>query len=155
MKRSAFTLVELIFTIVIIGVLAAVAVPKFKTLKESANVANTIKIVKDAESSVPSAAANWSDLENNTTYQLSDILNLTGKGIAYTAGSTPGVGDKYDINMSTSGTQNTVATITFNRTARTLDTRITCGNFPTTVEDNKCYEALGISSGNKDNNLTF
>lgn len=150
MKRNAFTLVELIFVIVIIGVLAAVAVPKFKNLKESASVNNIIKIVKDAESSSTSAAANWSDLENNTTYQLSDILQINGKNIAYIGNA--GINDHYDINASS--TSGAVATIYFNRTNRTIDTRIDCSKFPT-IEKNKCYEALGISSGTLDNNLTF
>ena len=151
MKRNAFTLVELIFAIVIIGVLAAVAIPKFKNLKESATVNNAIKMVKDAESSVPAAAANWSDLENNTTYELSDILQIKGKNISYTDNN--GAGDRYDINAS--ATSGAVATITFNRTNRTLDTRITCANFVSAVEDSKCFEAVGVTSGNSDSNITF
>lgn len=150
MKRNAFTLVELIFVIVIIGVLAAVAIPKFKNLKESATVNNAIKMVKDAESNVPAAAANWSDLENNTTYELSDILQIKGKNIGYTDNN--GAGDRYDINSSSSAT---VATITFNRANRTLDTRITCANFTSAIEDSKCFESVGITSGNLDTNLTF
>jgi len=100
---------------------------------------------------VPSAAVNWSDLENNTTYELGDILEINGKNIAYTDNN--GAGDKYDINAS--ATSGVVATITFNRTNRTLDTRITCGNFVSAVEKSKCYELVGVTSGNLDTNLTF
>lgn len=137
MKRNAFTLVELIFTIVIIGVLAAVAIPKFKSLKESANVANTIKIIKDAESSLPSAAANQADLENNTTFVLSDVLNLSGKNITYAS-------NKYTINNSANSA--TVATIKLNTTTRKIDTNITCNNFDLTVEQSKCTSSLGTAT---------
>lgn len=144
MKRSAFTLVELIFTIVIIGVLAAVAIPKFKSLKESANVANTIKIIKDAESSLPSAAANQADLENNTTFELEDILTLSGKNITYTT-------NKYTINNSANSA--TVATIMLNTTTRKIDANITCNNFSLTVEKSKCSDSLG--TGTYTNSLTY
>jgi len=39
MKRSAFTMIELIFVIVILGVLAAVALPKFEGIKKQADLA--------------------------------------------------------------------------------------------------------------------
>ncbi len=39
MQKSAFTVIELIFVIVILGILASVALPKFTGMKESADIA--------------------------------------------------------------------------------------------------------------------
>jgi len=46
MKKSGFTLIELIFVIVIIGLLASVAVPKFLATKKNAETANLPEIAK-------------------------------------------------------------------------------------------------------------
>ncbi|MDD2949915.1 MAG: prepilin-type N-terminal cleavage/methylation domain-containing protein, partial [Sulfuricurvum sp.] len=86
MKRNAFTLVELIFVIVIIGVLAAFAIPKYKNLKQSAEANAVIKTTTDTVSSAASAAVNKADLENQsltTTLQLSDLVTIKGKGWSY------------------------------------------------------------------------
>ncbi|MCX6073959.1 MAG: prepilin-type N-terminal cleavage/methylation domain-containing protein [Campylobacterales bacterium] len=39
MKRTAFTMIELVFVIVILGILAAVAIPKFAATRDDAQIA--------------------------------------------------------------------------------------------------------------------
>lgn len=51
MKRSGFTLIELIFVIVIIGILAGVAIPKFKDLRQNALVNNLVSVISDINGS--------------------------------------------------------------------------------------------------------
>ena len=76
MKRSGFSMIELVFVIVILGVLAAVAVPRFVTTRTDAQVAmarsdiaSTLKAIParvfaeniDPTASAPSGFSNWGD----------------------------------------------------------------------------------------------
>jgi len=97
MKRSAFTLVELIFVIVIIGVLAAVAVPKFTNLKQNAELTNVIQPLLDLNSSGGhSAYMNLTELSgiDPADINMSDLYKFTGKGWTVSGDSaTYSVGD--------------------------------------------------------------
>jgi prepilin-type N-terminal cleavage/methylation domain-containing protein len=145
--KKGFTLIELIFAIVIIGVLAAVAVPKFTNLKGNAEVNNIIKIAKDAESSVPSAAVNMSDLENNSTYVLSDILSLSGTGITYRRVDA-NIGE-YTVEEA-GGTGRDIVTITFDRANRTLNVNVDCSDFKSTDSQDKCKGRFDSANDNFD-----
>ncbi len=82
MKRSAFTLVELIFVIVIIGVLAAVAVPKYKSLEDNAKIGNVAKFYGDITSSVKGSYMNSVTLNelNASDVNMSQLYDFQGKG---------------------------------------------------------------------------
>ncbi len=60
--RKGFTLIELIFVIVVIGILSVVALPKFTNLKQNAEVSNMIKAYTAIMSSGPSAYINATEL---------------------------------------------------------------------------------------------
>lgn len=85
MKR-AFTMIELVFVIVIIGILAAVAIPKLNATRDdaviAAIVANTRTVLGDMSSFYTSQGA--SEWENNTS-----IVEVTRVPLAYTEECTP------------------------------------------------------------------
>ena len=76
MKRNGFSMIELVFVIVILGVLAAVAVPRFVTTRTDAQVAmarsdiaSTLKAIParifaeniDPTASAPAGFSNWGE----------------------------------------------------------------------------------------------
>ncbi len=90
--RKGFTLIELIFVIIIIGILAGVAIPKYKGMQQNAEVTNVFKVVQEAISSVPAAYLNLQDL-NGTDANITDIFEVKGSpywsiNATYNASST-------------------------------------------------------------------
>jgi len=127
--RKGFTLIELIFAIVIIGVLAAVAVPQFTNLKQNAEASGAVKVAVDTFASIPSAYVNRVDLEDGTVTGISDLVNLSGKGW-----SVDGNTSTFDDNGGTGNSA--VVVITLGDRNVTLDIR--CANFKDTKTNIKC-----------------
>ncbi len=65
MRKSAFTMIELIFVIVIIGILASVAIPKFMGVKDNAKKTAEIATMSAVSTALDGAHGEWSINEGN------------------------------------------------------------------------------------------
>ena len=72
--KKAFTLIELIFTIVIIGVLASIAVPKFASLTGNSKVSAELSTASSVQASIDACHGEWIVNEGSFTCG-ADILS--------------------------------------------------------------------------------
>ena len=84
MKRAGFTMIELIFVIVILGILAAVAIPKLAATRTDAQIS---KMASNAATLVTDYGAKFTaggDLNATSTW-LGDVTNVPTETVAGTA----------------------------------------------------------------------
>jgi prepilin-type N-terminal cleavage/methylation domain-containing protein len=81
MNRKGFTLIELLIVVVIIGILAAIAIPKFSTTKDKAKLAS---IKTDIRNYMTAEEAYFSD---NNTYGDAAALQAAPYNFVFTAGN--------------------------------------------------------------------
>lgn len=75
MKKSAFTMIELIFVIVILGLLAAVAIPKLAATKDDASL---VAEISNAKQQIKNASSEFfSQGVYSNSYPSSDCYSFT------------------------------------------------------------------------------
>ena len=103
--RKGFTLIELLIVVVIIGILAAIAIPKFANTKEKAYVAS---MKSDLRNLITAQEAYYSD--NNSLY----------------AASTTNLGTNYRASSGITVTLGSVTNTGWSATATSVSTNKTC-----------------------------
>ncbi|HLB55670.1 MAG TPA: prepilin-type N-terminal cleavage/methylation domain-containing protein [Gemmatimonadales bacterium] len=88
LNRKGFTLIELLIVVVIIGILAAIAIPKFAATKDKAKLASVktdlrnIMTSEEAYFSDYATYTDWSNLASKTNASLSSGNTATVAGVA-------------------------------------------------------------------------
>jgi prepilin-type N-terminal cleavage/methylation domain-containing protein len=105
-SRKGFTLIELLIVVVIIGILAAVAIPKFSNTKEKAYVSSMKSDLKNLVSTQESFFADSSKYADKASIEKNPYTYKTSQGTSVTAINGDATGWSAHItNQSVSGAQ--------------------------------------------------
>ncbi len=97
MKRSGFTMIELVFVIVILGILASVAIPKLAATRDDANIAKASTEISSLVSDIGSyytAHGTFGKVSEMTNVALVDSSNADASNIDLNNSSTVYYWDK-------------------------------------------------------------
>ncbi len=97
MKRSGFTMIELIFVIVILGILAAVAIPKLAATRDDAKISKALSELSTAISDMGAYYTAHGTFANPST--MTNVTDLNG-----TFSSSSGTGTFYYYTPKNDGT---------------------------------------------------
>ncbi len=81
-KRSAFTMIELIFVIVIIGILSAVVIPKMMATRDDARVSTMMMDIGNAISEITSYAVSQQTTKSNLCEMSNSLSKLASSNEA-------------------------------------------------------------------------
>lgn len=150
--KKAFTLLELIFIILIIGILAGVAISHFLNLKERSVIESMSYTITTGLDLAVENVVNWIYLEGNRTFKLKDILIINEKELVpglkwnYTTNGGYNKDGTYSLRDETYATPQVVLRITLSKDENVIKYRIDCGNLK--IETHKklremCIEKWG------------
>jgi general secretion pathway protein G len=138
MRRSAFTMVEIVMVIIVLGVLMSVAISKLATSRDDAEYIRIVSSVKQATKEIIEHTTALGVMPTNSTVDdySANIVNL--KNLDY-------VTSTLRIKSKAGNTLN-CARIVFNDTNKTMTLQTTGSD--TSVECTNLRSALGISDSN-------
>jgi prepilin-type N-terminal cleavage/methylation domain-containing protein len=84
--KKAFTMIELTFVIVILGILAAVAIPKLTATRNDANIASTAMSIGNSCSEIIGYAVSNGNTTNDLTVMSNGAFELVSSGKAHKSG---------------------------------------------------------------------
>jgi len=88
-SRRGFTLIELLIVVVIIGILAAIAIPKFSATKDKAKLASVRTDLRNVETAEESYFSDYSAYGNLAQLQAASLVGVSsGNTMTVTPGTT-------------------------------------------------------------------